>query len=396
MVDVKDREKVIEMIRDIVNTKKAQDKDIDISALIKSVAPNDSTMANNLPMLMMLMNNTKSSGGGMDKLTEAMSTIAVINTLSKMGSSEKDPTKDIIDYIDRKLESLKAPKEEITADKIAQIVASSIEAKLSQKQSEENNNKILMTLLQSLTNAPKEAQPNIVDTIRMVAEIMKPQPSNNTISPMDALDKIGNMYERIAQAKEENNKQLQDITQEYNDRLMEFIKENRQNASVMDELKRSAQTVNGIRDFAKENLGLKDFTASPKEGEKEPQWKTILDAVNNTLSTVLPVVTNSKKPPKNPNLIDIDAEADRLYAKYKDYIPTDEITKEDFKAELQTNPNLEKTLDGIVKKKQAEANIQPKEQMQQTVDNIPVQEQNTPTVENKPKKEEPSSGIPIG
>ena len=188
MVDAKDKEKVIEMIRDIVNSKKAQDKDVDISALIKSVAPNDSTMANNLPMLMLLMNNTKSTGGGMDKLTEAMSTIAVINTLSKMGGSDRDSTKDIIDYIDRKLESLKAPKEEITAEKIAQIVASSLDSKLAQKQAEENNNKILMTLVQSLTNAPKEAQPNIVDTIKLVAEMLKPQQNNNAISPLDALE----------------------------------------------------------------------------------------------------------------------------------------------------------------------------------------------------------------
>jgi hypothetical protein len=402
MVDAKDKEKVIEMIRDIVNSKKAQDKDVDISALIKSVAPNDSTMANNLPMLMLLMNNTKSTGGGMDKLTEAMSTIAVINTLSKMGGSDRDSTKDIIDYIDRKLESLKAPKEEITAEKIAQIVASSLDSKLAQKQAEENNNKILMTLVQSLTNAPKEAQPNIVDTIKLVAEMLKPQQNNNAISPLDALDRIGGMYQKIAEEKEENSRQMQELTAEYNQRLMEFIKENRQNPSVMEELKRSAQTVNGIKEFAKENLGLKDFASAPKEGDKEPQWKTILDAVNNTLSTVLPVMTNNKKPAKNPNLIDIDGEANRLYNKYKDYIPTDQISIDDFKAELQTNPNLEKTLDDIVRKKQQETGVAPKNTVESpvasnpTAQNVAMEQTEVPLEVPKPKKDEAASGISIG
>ena len=402
MVDAKDKEKVIEMIRDIVNSKKAQDKDVDISALIKSVAPNDSTMANNLPMLMLLMNNTKSTGGGMDKLTEAMSTIAVINTLSKMGGSDRDSTKDIIDYIDRKLESLKAPKEEITAEKIAQIVASSLDSKLAQKQAEENNNKILMTLVQSLTNAPKEAQPNIVDTIKLVAEMLKPQQNNNAISPLDALDRIGGMYQKIAEEKEENSRQMQELTAEYNQRLMEFIKENRQNPSVMEELKRSAQTVNGIKEFAKENLGLKDFASAPKEGDKEPQWKTILDAVNNTLSTVLPVMTNNKKPAKNPNLIDIDGEANRLYNKYKDYIPTDQISIDDFKAELQTNPNLEKTLDDIVRKKQQETGVAPKNTVEAPVasnpteQNVAMEQTEVPLEVPKPKKDEAASGISIG
>lgn len=402
MVDAKDKEKVIEMIRDIVNSKKAQDKDVDISALIKSVAPNDSTMANNLPMLMLLMNNTKSTGGGMDKLTEAMSTIAVINTLSKMGGSDRDSTKDIIDYIDRKLESLKAPKEEITAEKIAQIVASSLDSKLAQKQAEENNNKILMTLVQSLTNAPKEAQPNIVDTIKLVAEMLKPQQNNNAISPLDALDRIGGMYQKIAEEKEENSRQMQELTAEYNQRLMEFIKENRQNPSVMEELKRSAQTVNGIKEFAKENLGLKDFASAPKEGDKEPQWKTILDAVNNTLSTVLPVMTNNKKPAKNPNLIDIDGEANRLYNKYKDYIPTDQISIDDFKVELQTNPNLEKTLDDIVRKKQQETGVAPKNTVEAPVasnpteQNVAMEQTEVPLEVPKPKKDEAASGISIG
>ena len=402
MVDAKDKEKVIEMIRDIVNSKKAQDKDVDISALIKSVAPNDSTMANNLAMLMLLMNNTKSTGGGMDKLTEARSTIAVINTLSKMGGSDRDSTKDIIDYIDRKLESLKAPKEEITAEKIAQIVASSLDSKVAQKQAEENNNKILMTLVQSLTNAPKEAQPNIVDTIKLVAEMLKPQQNNNAISPLDALDRIGGMYQKIAEEKEENSRQMQELTAEYNQRLMEFIKENRQNPSVMEELKRSAQTVNGIKEFAKENLGLKDFASAPKEGDKEPQWKTILDAVNNTLSTVLPVMTNNKKPAKNPNLIDIDGEANRLYNKYKDYIPTDQISIDDFKAELQTNPNLEKTLDDIVRKKQQETGVAPKNTVEAPVapnpteQNVAMEQTEVPLEVPKPKKDEAASGISIG
>ena len=386
MVDAKDKEKVIEMIRDIVNSKKSQEKDMDISALIKSVAPNDSTMANNLPLLLMLMNSGKSSGNGMEKLTEAMSTIAVINTLSKMGGSDRDSTKDIIDYIDRKLESLQAPKEQITAEKIAQIVSSSLDSKLAQKQAEENNNKILTTLLQALTTTPKEAQPN-----------------NNTISPLDALDRIGGMYQKIAEEKEENSKQMQELTAEYNERLMEFIKENRQNASVMDELKKSAQTVNGIKEFAKENLGLKDFSAAPKEGQAEPQWKTILDAVNNTLSTVLPVVANTKKPQKNPNLIDLEGEANRLYNKYKDYLPNDQISVEDFKAELQTNPNLEKTLDDIVKKRQAESQASTPSQQPVNIAPTPEQPQNQPQQESqeiipevkiKPKPEQ--TGVPIG
>jgi hypothetical protein len=403
MVDAKDKEKVIEMIRDIVNSKKSQEKDMDISALIKSVAPNDSTMANNLPLLLMLMNSGKSSGNGMEKLTEAMSTIAVINTLSKMGGSDRDSTKDIIDYIDRKLESLQAPKEQITAEKIAQIVSSSLDSKLAQKQAEENNNKILTTLLQALTNSPKEAQPSLLETIKVVAELTKPQPNNNTISPLDALDRIGGMYQKIAEEKEENSKQMQELTAEYNERLMEFIKENRQNASVMDELKKSAQTVNGIKEFAKENLGLKDFTSAPKEGQAEPQWKTILDAVNNTLSTVLPVVANTKKPQKNPNLIDLEGEANRLYNKYKDYLPNDQISVEDFKAELQTNPNLEKTLDDIVKKRQAESQASTPSQQPVNIAPTPEQPQNQPQQESqeiipevkiKPKPEQ--TGVPIG
>lgn len=403
MVDAKDKEKVIEMIRDIVNSKKSQEKEMDISALIKSVAPNDSTMANNLPLLLMLMNSGKSSGNGLEKLTEAMSTIAVINTLSKMGGSDRDSNKDIIDYIDRKLESLQAPKEQITSEKIAQIVSSSLDSKLAQKQAEENNNKILTTLLQALTTTPKEAQPNLLETIKVVAELTKPQQNNNSISPLEALDRIGGMYQKIAEGKEENNKQMQELTAEYNQRLMEFIKENRQNASVMDELKKSAQTVNGIKEFAKENLGLKDFSAAPKEGQAEPQWKTILDAVNNTLSTVLPVVANTKKPQKNPNLIDIDGEANRLYNKYKDYLPNDQISVEDFKAELQTNPNLEKTLDDIVKKRQAESQASTPSQQPVNIAPTPEQPQNQPQQESqeiipevkiKPKPEQ--TGVPIG
>ena len=403
MVDAKDKEKVIEMIRDIVNSKKSQEKEMDISALIKSVAPNDSTMANNLPLLLMLMNSGKSSGNGLEKLTEAMSTIAVINTLSKMGGSDRDSNKDIIDYIDRKLESLQAPKEQITSEKIAQIVSSSLDSKLAQKQAEENNNKILTTLLQALTTTPKEAQPNLLETIKVVAELTKPQQNNNSISPLEALDRIGGMYQKIAEGKEENNKQMQELTAEYNQRLMEFIKENRQNASVMDELKKSAQTVNGIKEFAKENLGLKDFTSAPKEGQAEPQWKTILDAVNNTLSTVLPVVANTKKPQKNPNLIDIDGEANRLYNKYKDYLPNDQISVEDFKAELQSNPNLEKTLDDIVKKKQAESQASTPSQQPVNIAPTPEQPQEQPQQESqeiipevkiKPKPEQ--TGVPIG
>ena len=403
MVDAKDKEKVIEMIRDIVNSKKSQEKEMDISALIKSVAPNDSTMANNLPLLLMLMNSGKSSGNGLEKLTEAMSTIAVINTLSKMGGSDRDSNKDIIDYIDRKLESLQAPKEQITSEKIAQIVSSSLDSKLAQKQAEENNNKILTTLLQALTTTPKEAQPNLLETIKVVAELTKPQQNNNSISPLEALDRIGGMYQKIAEGKEENNKQMQELTAEYNQRLMEFIKENRQNASVMDELKKSAQTVNGIKEFAKENLGLKDFTSAPKEGQAEPQWKTILDAVNNTLSTVLPVVANTKKPQKNPNLIDLEGEANRLYNKYKDYLPNDQISVEDFKAELQTNPNLEKTLDDIVKKRQAESQASTPSQQPVNIAPTPEQPQEQPQQESqeiipevkiKPKPEQ--TGVPIG
>jgi hypothetical protein len=147
---------------------------------------------------------------------------------------------------------------------------------------------------------------------------------------------------------------------------------------------------------------LKDFASAPKEGDKEPQWKTILDAVNNTLSTVLPVMTNNKKPAKNPNLIDIDGEANRLYNKYKDYIPTDQISIDDFKAELQTNPNLEKTLDDIVRKKQQETGVAPKNTVEAPVasnpteQNVAMEQTEVPLEVPKPKKDEAASGISIG
>lgn len=393
----KTREKIAEMIRQFVSSHSTNQKE---NEFLEAVKTSSDSGGMNLPLLLLLMSQ-KGGSGSMDKFMDVIATTKAIEMMNNIGNPRSDMDS-LKTYIDAKLSSL-SPKKELDADDIIRLVSETIDRKLASivpKNSEDTNSLILKTLLEkALTD--KGSDTNIFDIIKVVGELTKGKES--PLDMMQVIKMMNDMNEKRFAQKEEQEQKINEITQQWEDRFINFIKENKDNKGVLEELKASATTINGIKEFAQQNLGLKDYSnIQSSGGQEQPQWKMIIDAINGTLGTFLPIFTSQRKPPKNPNLIDIDAEAKRLHDKYKDKID-EEISIEQYKQELSRNPNLEQELDSVLASKQQTQESKP---VQQPEENKPAQD-NVVTLENtkqestkqeskKQKLEEPIGNIQIG
>ncbi|MEM0142342.1 MAG: hypothetical protein QXL94_00105 [Candidatus Parvarchaeum sp.] len=357
------REEIKELIEKLRIKK---DPPVDYEALGQLAKNTQNSSPDNLAMLMAMMMSNNKGGNTMDKFMEVQMMLSTLKALQQFGQDDGQSNfKAIIDELQ------KQRKQDM--DTIAQVLA-----KNKEDEKEERRHKEMMDVLTKALEIGKEKEPKQDPMGNLVIEMIK---DRDKLNPLDIYDRVqkntSEQYIKQMELEKAHAKEKQEMQDKFLTEFRQYVEDHSSNADTMAELSKATQTIDQFQNFAKK-LGW--VTPSKEEGtEDKLDWRFLL---NRALDIATNVSGAVNKPKRNPSMIDYNAEANRLFAKYKDSVEKPDhtpISKEWLRQQLEANPNLEKDWDRALVEmtKQQPAQQKPAE----VVPPVTEQSQSVPEVE---------------